>query len=183
VAAAADEHQQALGDDGAAMKELEAQQPSYRSLAAPVTNPVDKFALLPAFLKVRGLVKEHIDSFNYFITMGIRKIIEANNRIEARNDPNIYLKYVLSVLFYSIHSFHSDTTALQQSSIHYRSLFCFMPDSDYPLLLCVLCTYLSVSARPLLLNSVQVHRRTCWHAIRSSGLHDRKYHAALLPPY
>jgi DNA-directed RNA polymerase beta subunit len=79
------------------MKELEAQQPSYRSLAAPVTNPVDKFALLPAFLKVRGLVKEHIDSFNYFITMGIRKIIEANNRIEARNDPNIYLKYVLSV--------------------------------------------------------------------------------------
>jgi DNA-directed RNA polymerase III subunit RPC2 len=117
VAAAADEHQQALGDDGAAMKELEAQQPSYRSLAAPVTNPVDKFALLPAFLKVRGLVKEHIDSFNYFITMGIRKIIEANNRIEARNDPNIYLKYVLSVLFYSVHSFHSDTTALQQSSI------------------------------------------------------------------
>ncbi|CAD6252253.1 unnamed protein product [Miscanthus lutarioriparius] len=93
VAAAADEHQQALGDDGAAMKELEAQQPSYCSLAAPVTNPVDKFALLPAFLKVRGLVKEHIDSFNYFITRGIRKTIEANNRIEARNDPNIYLKY------------------------------------------------------------------------------------------
>jgi hypothetical protein len=26
--------------------------PTYRSLAAPVCNPVDKFALLPAFLKV-----------------------------------------------------------------------------------------------------------------------------------
>jgi DNA-directed RNA polymerase III subunit RPC2 len=68
---------------------------SYRPLAAPVANPVDKFALLPAFLKVRGLVKEHIDSFNYFITRGIRNIVRANNRIEARNDPGIYLRYSL----------------------------------------------------------------------------------------
>ncbi|VAI56142.1 unnamed protein product [Triticum turgidum subsp. durum] len=67
--------------------------PTYRSLAAPVSNPVDKFALLPAFLKVRGLVKEHIDSFNYFITKGIKNIVRANNRIEARSDPDIYLEY------------------------------------------------------------------------------------------
>lgn len=67
--------------------------PTYRSLAAPVSNPVDKFALLPAFLKVRGLVKEHIDSFNYFITKGIKNIVRANNRIEARSDPGIYLEY------------------------------------------------------------------------------------------
>uniref|UniRef100_A0ACD5V561 Uncharacterized protein n=1 Tax=Avena sativa TaxID=4498 RepID=A0ACD5V561_AVESA len=67
--------------------------PTYRSLAAPVCNPVDKFALLPAFLKVRGLVKEHIDSFNYFITKGIKNIVQANNRIEARSDPSIYLRY------------------------------------------------------------------------------------------
>ncbi|OEL36735.1 DNA-directed RNA polymerase III subunit 2 [Dichanthelium oligosanthes] len=78
--------------DDAAGKEVPPP-PSYRSLAAPVANPVDKFALLPAFLKVRGLVKEHIDSFNYFITRGIRNIVQANNRIEARNDPNIYLRY------------------------------------------------------------------------------------------
>ncbi|KAG8076431.1 hypothetical protein GUJ93_ZPchr0006g40655 [Zizania palustris] len=67
--------------------------PTYKSLASPVTKPVDKFALLPAFLKVRGLVKEHIDSFNYFITKGIRNIVKANNRIEARNDPSIFLRY------------------------------------------------------------------------------------------
>nr|CAB3448487.1 unnamed protein product [Digitaria exilis] len=77
--------------EGADKKEVPP--PSYRSLAAPVANPVDKFALLPAFLKVRGLVKEHIDSFNYFITRGIRNIVEANNRIEARSDPSIYLRY------------------------------------------------------------------------------------------
>lgn len=38
-------------------------------------------------------MKEHIDSFNYFIDKGIKKIVEANNRIEARNDPSIYLRY------------------------------------------------------------------------------------------
>jgi hypothetical protein len=43
--------------------------------------------------QVRGLVKEHIDSFNYFVNKGIKKIVEANNRIEARNDPSIYLRY------------------------------------------------------------------------------------------
>uniref|UniRef100_A0A453NIC1 DNA-directed RNA polymerase n=1 Tax=Aegilops tauschii subsp. strangulata TaxID=200361 RepID=A0A453NIC1_AEGTS len=42
---------------------------------------------------VRGLVKEHIDSFNYFITKGIKNIVRANNRIEARSDPGIYLEY------------------------------------------------------------------------------------------
>uniref|UniRef100_A0A0D9V0X3 DNA-directed RNA polymerase subunit beta n=1 Tax=Leersia perrieri TaxID=77586 RepID=A0A0D9V0X3_9ORYZ len=70
IAAAADD-----GGDGEGAKEAPPPpppSPTYRSLAAPVANPVDKFALLPAFLKVRGLVKEHIDSFNYFITKGIR---------------------------------------------------------------------------------------------------------------
>uniref|UniRef100_A0A0D9V0X6 DNA-directed RNA polymerase subunit beta n=1 Tax=Leersia perrieri TaxID=77586 RepID=A0A0D9V0X6_9ORYZ len=71
--------------------------PTYRSLAAPVANPVDKFALLPAFLKVRGLVKEHIDSFNYFITKGIRIVVQANNRIEYKNvkvgQPSVKFEY------------------------------------------------------------------------------------------
>ncbi|XP_062182949.1 uncharacterized protein LOC133887062 isoform X2 [Phragmites australis] len=43
---------------------------------------------------VRGLVKEHIASFNYFINKGIKNIVQANNRIEARNDPSIYLRYL-----------------------------------------------------------------------------------------
>ncbi|KAK3154693.1 hypothetical protein QOZ80_2BG0193990 [Eleusine coracana subsp. coracana] len=82
-------------DDHECGKEAEAvPTPTYRSLAAPVSKPVDKFALLPAFLKVRGLVKEHIDSFNYFIIKGIKNIVEANNRIEAKNDPSIYLRYL-----------------------------------------------------------------------------------------
>ncbi|KAK3155785.1 hypothetical protein QOZ80_2AG0098620 [Eleusine coracana subsp. coracana] len=76
------------------MTAADAHQPqSLRSLAAPVPNPVDKFPLLPAFLKARGLVNEHINSFDYFVTKGIRNIIRANNRIQASKDPNIYLRY------------------------------------------------------------------------------------------
>ncbi|KAL6629677.1 hypothetical protein ACP70R_029442 [Stipagrostis hirtigluma subsp. patula] len=86
---AADDHRPQADDAAQAVPPP----PSYRSLAAPIGNPVDKFALLPAFLKVRGLVKEHIDSFNYFITKGIRDIVRANNLIQAPGDPRIYLRY------------------------------------------------------------------------------------------
>nr|CAB3480785.1 unnamed protein product [Digitaria exilis] len=111
---------------GADKKEVPA--PSYRSLDAPVANPVDKFALLPAFLKVRGLVKEHIDSFNYFIIKGIRNIVEANNRIEARNDPNIYLRYT---------NVHVGTPSVQ---VDYKiedimPHFCRLTDCTYPCIL------------------------------------------------
>lgn len=66
---------------------------NYKTLTAPVKKAVDKFDLIPAFLKVRGLVKEHIDSFNYFLNHGIQKILEANKRLVCRHDPSIYLEY------------------------------------------------------------------------------------------
>jgi len=54
----------------------------------------DKFQLLPAFLQVRGLVKQHIDSFNYFINHEIKKIVKANERVTCDTDPNFFLKCV-----------------------------------------------------------------------------------------
>ncbi|CAN6586820.1 hypothetical protein ACFX13_014177 [Malus domestica] len=62
-------------------------------LAAPIKSAKDKFALVPEFLKVRGLVKQHLDSFNYFVNTGIKKIVRANNRIESEIDPTIYLEF------------------------------------------------------------------------------------------
>ncbi|BBG96639.1 nuclear RNA polymerase C2 [Prunus dulcis] len=62
-------------------------------LAAPIKSATDKFALLPEFLKVRGLVKQHLDSFNYFVNTGIKKIVRANDRIVSGVDPSIYLRY------------------------------------------------------------------------------------------
>ena len=63
-------------------------------LTAPIKSVEDKFELLPAFLKVRGLVRQHIDSFNYFINHEIKKIVRAkgNERVVSDTDPNFYLR-------------------------------------------------------------------------------------------
>ena len=49
---------------------------------------------MPAFLKVKGLVKQHVDSFNYFINDDIKKIVQANDRVTSDADPSFYLKYL-----------------------------------------------------------------------------------------
>ncbi|KAL5976596.1 DNA-directed RNA polymerase III subunit 2 [Asimina triloba] len=66
-----------------------------RSLAAPVKSAVDKFKLLPEFLKVRGLVKQHIDSFNYFVNCEIKKIIHAkeNECITFNSYPGLFIRF------------------------------------------------------------------------------------------
>ncbi|KAK7262597.1 hypothetical protein RJT34_30172 [Clitoria ternatea] len=65
-----------------------------RYLAAPIKSAVDKFQLLPEFLKIRGLVKQHLDSFNYFVRTDIRKIVRANNLVVATRYPHIYLRFL-----------------------------------------------------------------------------------------
>jgi hypothetical protein len=52
----------------------------------------EKWKLLPAFLKVRGLVRQHIDSFNYLINVEIKKIVKANEKVTCDADPSFYLK-------------------------------------------------------------------------------------------
>ena len=64
------------------------------NLASPIPTVKDKWKLLPAFLKVKGLVKQHIDSFNYFINFEIKKIMKANQQINSDADPTFYLKYL-----------------------------------------------------------------------------------------
>lgn len=63
-------------------------------ISKPIKTVEDKWKLLPAFLKVKGLVKQHIDSFNYFINVDIKKIIKANDKITTDADPVWYLKYL-----------------------------------------------------------------------------------------
>ena len=66
-------------------------------LTEPIKRVEDKFQLLPAFLKVRGLVKQHIDSFNYLINHEIKKIVKANEKVTCDTDPNFFLKCVHDV--------------------------------------------------------------------------------------
>ncbi|KAK7108874.1 hypothetical protein V1264_016534 [Littorina saxatilis] len=61
-------------------------------LTAPVKSVEDKWKLLPAFLKVKGLVKQHIDSYNYFINVELKKIVKANDKVTSDADPNFYLR-------------------------------------------------------------------------------------------
>lgn len=49
--------------------------------------------MLPAFLKVKGLVKQHIDSFNYFVDVDIKNILRANDRVTSDVDPRFFFKY------------------------------------------------------------------------------------------
>ncbi len=55
----------------------------------------DKSELLPAFLKTRGLVRQHIDSFNYFINHEMKKIIlaKANEKVTCDSDASFFLRY------------------------------------------------------------------------------------------
>ncbi|KAG6865344.1 DNA-directed RNA polymerase III subunit [Blastosporella zonata] len=62
-------------------------------LTDPIKNVEDKWLLLPAFLKVKGLVKQHIDSFNYFVDVDIKNIVKANNKVTSDVDPRFWLKY------------------------------------------------------------------------------------------
>lgn len=54
----------------------------------------DKWDLLPAFLAVKGLVKQHIDSFNFFVDVDLQNILRANSRITSDVDPHFYLEYL-----------------------------------------------------------------------------------------
>ena len=64
-------------------------------LYSPISKVEEKWELVPAFLQVRGLVKQHIDSFNYFTDIEIKNIVRSsrNYLIKSEINPNFYLKY------------------------------------------------------------------------------------------
>ncbi|KAF2671685.1 beta and beta-prime subunits of DNA dependent RNA-polymerase [Microthyrium microscopicum] len=53
----------------------------------------DKWNLLPAFLKVKGLIKQHIDSFNYFLETDLKQIVKANQKVCSDVDQKFWLEY------------------------------------------------------------------------------------------
>ncbi|XP_028173888.1 DNA-directed RNA polymerase III subunit RPC2 [Ostrinia nubilalis] len=67
---------------------------STKGLREPIKTLEDKWKLVPSFLQVKGLVKQHIDSFNYFINVEIKKIVQANEKVFCDADPLFYIKYL-----------------------------------------------------------------------------------------
>jgi DNA-directed RNA polymerase III subunit RPC2 len=41
---------------------------------------------------VKGLVKQHVDSFNYFVDIELKKILKANEYVLSDVDPAFFLK-------------------------------------------------------------------------------------------
>ncbi|KAI8870494.1 DNA-directed RNA polymerase III 130 kDa polypeptide [Ramicandelaber brevisporus] len=60
---------------------------------APVDSVQDKWQLLPAFLRLRGLFMQHIDSFNFFVDHEINEIVKASSRVDSDIDPHFYMDF------------------------------------------------------------------------------------------
>lgn len=64
-----------------------------KSMTDAIDTERDKWNLLPAFLKVKGLVKQHIDSFNYLLEVELKQIVKTNRTILSDVRPNFYLHF------------------------------------------------------------------------------------------
>ncbi|KAH9898790.1 RNA polymerase Rpb2 [Xylariomycetidae sp. FL2044] len=65
-----------------------------KGLTDPISTVEDKFQLLPAFLKVKGLVKQHIDSYNFFVDDEIKEIIKANRIVRSDVDSSFWVEFL-----------------------------------------------------------------------------------------
>ena len=64
-----------------------------KKLTQPIKAVEEKWKLLPAFLQVKGLVKQHLDSFNYFVDVDIKKILQANKSVTVEEFDDFFLEY------------------------------------------------------------------------------------------
>lgn len=62
---------------------------------APVGSLKQKWRLLPYFLQLRSLLRQHIDSFDHFVDRDMKQIVasESANSIKSEHDAKFYLKY------------------------------------------------------------------------------------------
>ncbi|EEC49608.1 predicted protein [Phaeodactylum tricornutum CCAP 1055/1] len=62
---------------------------------APVGSLRDKWRLLPYFLRLRSLLRQHIDSFDHFVDVEMQQIVQSPSACEIRSehDPKFYLRY------------------------------------------------------------------------------------------
>jgi len=58
-------------------------------LCKPVKEVEDKWKLLPHFLQLRGLMRQHIDSFNFFVNKDIKNIVQAASNREVGLLPQL----------------------------------------------------------------------------------------------
>eukprot|EP01028_Stygiella_incarcerata_P005291 TRINITY_DN2246_c0_g1_i2.p1 TRINITY_DN2246_c0_g1~~TRINITY_DN2246_c0_g1_i2.p1 ORF type:complete len:1166 (+),score=283.92 TRINITY_DN2246_c0_g1_i2:83-3499(+) len=62
-------------------------------LFRPVRDIKEKWKLIPSYLEARGLVRQHIDSFNFFVETEMKKILSANALVTCDADESFFLRY------------------------------------------------------------------------------------------
>ena len=93
----------------------------------------EKWKLLPAYLRVRGLVRQHIDSYNHFVNVEIRQILEANSKVVCEADPHFFLRHACDPSFVVLGTHthaHTHTHTHTHTHAHTRVLL-----HPYPVLL------------------------------------------------
>lgn len=93
---------------------------SLDELAKPIKSVEEKWKLLPHFLKMRGLMKLHIDSFNHFVNVDMKEIVAAksNNEVTTDADPRFFLRYTdISIGLPTVH----EEAFVNSPSKHLRS--------------------------------------------------------------
>ncbi|KAL3822037.1 hypothetical protein ACHAXA_007830 [Cyclostephanos tholiformis] len=68
---------------------------SRTTLDAPIGSLREKWRVLPHFLRLRGLMRQHIDSFDHFVSVEMKQIVQSPSACEIRSDhdPKFYLRY------------------------------------------------------------------------------------------
>lgn len=64
-------------------------------LMKPVKAVEEKWKMIPHFLRMRGLMRQHIDSYNHLINVEIKKIIsaKANREVRSEADSKFFIRY------------------------------------------------------------------------------------------
>ena len=98
-------------------------------LTKPVKEVEEKWKLLPHFLRMRGLMRQHIDSFNHFICTDIKKIVQAKSNFEVRSGKLGHYFHVY-IYFYSVTCMLMITEAHPKFFLRYNDIFVGDPTMD-----------------------------------------------------
>ncbi|RLG77934.1 MAG: DNA-directed RNA polymerase subunit B, partial [Thermoprotei archaeon] len=58
-----------------------------------ILTPENRWEIMKAFLHEKGLVRQHLDSFNKFVTLWIKEIVRELGHVET-NQPGVYVEFL-----------------------------------------------------------------------------------------
>ena len=67
---------------------------SIRSEKTRVAKLENKWEIVPSFVNTKGLISQHISSFDHFIEHELNKILLANSEVRSTKNENIFLRYL-----------------------------------------------------------------------------------------